>query len=659
MNTIHLGLPLVVGNFKLKNRLCFSGHTTNLSDDPNLSERHLAYLEERTMGGIGLLVSDPLPIHPTSDIFRTTLRVSATTQDSFKPLITSCRGQDVPAILQLFHVGAHGCAKTAFAPAWSPSGMPSLRDQDGSHEMSAEEIETLIESFVAHARLAQKAGFDGVEIIGGGNMLLEQFWSSLSNRRQDAWGGGFAERMAFSGEVVQRIRQELGPRFLLGLVMTSNSGYANSLESEELEKILAWHEALGCIDYFSFCLSDNRPGERKQAIADLKRYKALLDNSCLQVAGNVTTPETAEELLQSGAADLVGMVRGLIADPALMRKYQRGDRRAIRPCVRCNQGCIGRRARDYTVACLVNPSAGRELQFPTSLPKTTKPLRLAVAGGGPAGLEAARSGAEAGHIVTLYERDDHLGGQWRLAGQLPGLQAYQRLIDWYQDQFATLEVETRVGTTFTAEILAEGDIDHLVIATGAGPTRTGFQRLLPNRPRLTGIDADDIFPVETVLQGKTALTKRSGAKVLLLDDIGFRQGIGTAIFLAEKGHKVTFLTRHPVPAPELQPLGGHDQLLTQLDILGIESLTESVLLGWSNGMAEYAGSTDSAPVKQQYDYLVLATTNEANQELEHAVAGKGRAFSLAGDCQGARKALIAIYEGRKAIMRIYQGDEKC
>lgn len=659
MSTIHLGLPLAVGGFQLRNRFCFSGHITNLSDGPNLSERHLAYLKERIMGGIGLLVSDPIPIHPTSDTLRTKLRLSEETRNSFKPLIQFCRSRKVPAVLQLFHAGAHGCAKTAFAPAWSPSGSPSLRDQDGSHEMSADEVRTLIDSFITHAREAKIAGFHGIEIIGGGNMLLEQFWSSLSNRRQDAWGGSFTKRMAFSGEVVQRVRKEMGPKFLIGLVMTANSGYGNSLKSDVLEEILACHDTMGCIDYFSFTLEDSCPGGFKQAITELKRYRDLLHNSCLQVAGNVRTPEIAEEILKHGAADFVGMTRGLIADPSLMEKYQSGDRRAIRPCVRCNQGCIGRRARDYTVACLVNPSAGRELQFPTSVPKTTKPLRLAIAGGGPAGLEAARSAAEAGHTVTLYERGAHLGGQWRLAGRLPSLATYKELIDWYQYQLAAFNITTVTGTEFNKEVLARSEFDHLIIATGAGPTRTGFQRLLPNRPRLAGVDSDNVFTVETVLEGKTVLTERSGAGVLLLDDIGFRQGIGTAIFLAQKGHKVSFLTRHAVPAPELQTLGDYDQLLTQLNILGIERLTESVLLSWSNGVAEYAGIADSVPIKRQYDYLVLATTNEANQELEDKVAGKDMAFSLAGDCQGARKALMAIYEGRKAIVTIHQGDKKC
>jgi 2,4-dienoyl-CoA reductase-like NADH-dependent reductase (Old Yellow Enzyme family)/thioredoxin reductase len=657
MRKLQLGLPLALGSAQLKNRLCFSGHVTNLSDGPHLTKRHLAYLEERISGGIGLLVCDPLPIHQSSDTLRTKLSLTAETRDGFKALTDACHRQDVPAVVQLYHVGAHGCAKTAFAPAWSPSGGPSLRDQDGSHEMTSSEINILLESFINHAEEAKKAGFDGIEILAGGNMLLEQFWSALCNQRRDEWGGSFANRMAFSGELVQRIRAELGPAFLLGLVMTTDSGHGNSLKSEELEKILLYHDALDCVDYFSFCLDDAAGIE--EAIAELKNYRKILKNGTLRVAGNVRNIETAEKILASGAADWLGMTRALIAEPLLMEKIQAGERRAIRPCVRCNQGCIGRRARDYTVACLVNPCAGREQQFPATLPKTEKVLRILIAGGGLAGMEAARSGAEAGHRITLMERGDFLGGQWRQACRIPGQEPFAELLDWYEYQFETLGIEPRLGMELGGKDVDDAHFDHLVIATGAGPTKTGFQRLLPNRSTLPGVESNKVYPVETVLEGTTVLSGSDKARVLLLDDIGFRQGIGTALFLAELGHTVTLLTRHAVPAPELLALGGHDKILARLDALGVELLTNSVLLSWSDDVVEYAGVADSAPVKRRFDFLVLATTNDANQQLENDMTLHRLPYSLAGDCQGARKAHMAIYEGRKAIMAIDRGEETC
>lgn len=659
MRKSHLDLPVSVGGTRLKNRLWFSGHVTNFSDGPFMNKRHLAYFSERVKGGIGGLISDPLPIHQSSDTFRTKLALTQETRKSFKALTKFCHDNDVPAVLQLFHVGAHGCAKTAFMPAWSPGGCPSLRDQDGSHEMSVDEINTLIECFIAHARQAKEAGFDGVEIIAGGNMLLEQFWSVHSNNRQDRWGGSFEGRMAFSGEVVKGIRSEMGAQFLIGMVMTTNQGYGNTLNQEDNEKILLWHDTLGCVDYFSFCLNVGHADGVEAAIAEAKRYRGLLQHGCLQVSGNIRTMEIAEKILENEAADFIGMTRALIAEPSLLKKYQGGQRSAIRPCVGCNQGCIGRRARDYAIACLVNPSTGRETDYPNLVPKTKETLKILVVGGGPAGMEAARSAAEAGHQVTLVEGGAHLGGQWRLAARLPGREPYGELLDWYALQFASHGVECLMGEELKGQDLLKIKFDHLIIATGAGPTKTGFQRLLPNKAKLAGVDSDNVYSVEEVLGGITPLGGKHRARVLLLDDIGFRQGVGTAIFLAKLGHTVSLLTRHAVPAPELQALGGHQELLSQLKSLGVETLTNSVLLSWTNGMAAYAGSGDSTPKSRPFDYLVVATTNEANQMLENEVIRLGKSYSLAGDCQGARKALMAIYEGRKAIMEIDRGGKTC
>lgn len=659
MSNMNLGSPTALGSLQFKNRLWFAGHVTNFSDGPHLSERHHAYHVERVIGGVGGLVSDPLPIHQSSDTLRTKLALTKETRRSFEALIKFCHEYAVPAVLQLFHVGAHGCAKTAFMSAWSPSGCPSLRDQDGSHEMSSDEINTLIESFITHAREAKDAGFDGIEIVAGGNMLMEQFWSALSNSRQDAWGGSFEGRMAFSGEVVKRIRAEMGTEFLIGMVMTTNQGYGNSLSREDLEKILSWHDELCCIDYFSFCLNIGHSDGLAGAITELKHYRSLLKKGSLQVSGNVRTIEIAEKILENGAADFIGMTRALMADPALMIKYQRDQRTAVRPCIGCNQGCIGRRARDYAIACLVNPSAGREMEFPAVVPKTKKALNIVVVGGGLAGMEAARSAAEAGHQVTLVEQGEHLGGQWRLAARLPGREAYGELLNWYAFQFASLGIKIRMGEELRGNDLPKIKFDHLIIATGAGPTKTGFQRLLPNRPKLPGVDSNNVYSVEEVLEGITPLCDNRKANVLLLDDIGFRQGIGTAIFLARQGHSVSLLTRHAVPAAELQSLCGHNELLSQLKSLGVKVLTGSVLLAWSNCIAEYAGTGDSTSITSPFDFLVLATTNDANQMLEHEAARHCASYSLAGDCQGARKAHTAIYEGRKAIMKIHRGEESC
>jgi 2,4-dienoyl-CoA reductase-like NADH-dependent reductase (Old Yellow Enzyme family) len=643
--------PLSLGSVRLKNRLAMAGHVTNLSEGPGLSDRHLAYLCARIDGGLGLVVNDPVSVHPSSATLRTTLALQQDELDQYPAMIACCRRAGVAALQQLVHAGAQGCAVTAFAAAWSPSGLPSLRDQDGSHAMSDGEVETLIEAFVDHALMADAIGFDGVEIVAGGNMLLEQFWSERSNRRDDRWGGDFERRMGFSTEVVQRIRAALGANFVVGMVMTSDQGYDNQLAPQELEKILRWHESVGGVDYYSFSLSSPEP--TAQELQQLRAYRGSLNKGLLRIAGNVLDIDVAEQLLHHEAADWIGMDRALMADPMLPDKLMRGELEAVRPCVDCKQ-CVGRRARDYAISCLANPCVGREQEFAASMPAAKTAQKLLIVGGGLAGLEAARGAAEAGYQVALVEKSNQLGGAWRLAARQPERARLGKLIDWYQYQLKELGVQPRLGESVDEALLDREVFDALIIATGSLPGSTGFQRRMPNHSSLPGIDSGNVFSVEQVLDDSAVLAQAPSATVLLLDDIGHWQGVGTALYLAQQGYQVTLLSRHSMPAPELMALGGYDRLLEQLQNQGVNWISDAMLLSWQGGEAEIFALGDPASRRQYFDALVLATTPEADQALERSAAARGVPYYLAGDCQGARKAHMAIFEGRKAVMTVSQ-----
>src|SRR6478736_3988420 len=208
----HVFEPLRLRHRTLRSRITFGAHTANMAEDGLPGDRHLAYYRERALGGAGMIVVEPVPVHRTGVLTRGNFRVD---DDSvvphFRRLTDACHeAGDVVMIQQLYHVGQHGDADNSFAPNWSPSGLPSYHDADGSHAMTGAEIEEAIAGFVAAAGRAQASGFDGIEVFAGYNGLVDQFWSTWSNRRTDRWGGSFENRMRFSSEILRRIRERCG-----------------------------------------------------------------------------------------------------------------------------------------------------------------------------------------------------------------------------------------------------------------------------------------------------------------------------------------------------------------------------------------------------------------------------------------------------------------
>ena len=442
-------------------------------------------------------------------------------------------------IHQLYHIGQHSDADNSFAPNWSPSGLPSYHDADGSHAVSAAEIEELIEGFVAAAGRAQASGFDGIEIFAGYNALVDQFWTEWSNRRTDEWGGSFENRMRFSSEILRRIRERCGEDFIVGLAISADPESEAFPSIAELAEIVAWHDERRLMDYvtcgtgsyFHFeaiiptSLFDARLGEPFAAA-----LKAVVQHALVQAESHIRTPAAAEAVLAAGHADMVSIVRGQIADPHMVAKARAGRADEVRPCISCNQLCWGRRSRDYWISCLVNPSAGREWEWGGDrFEAASDPRRVLVVGGGPAGLEAARVAAERGHRVTLVERGPALGGQFRLAGLQPSRGQITDLIGWFGQRLETLGVVVRLDVEATADWVAIESADEVIVATGSRPPGTGFQRALPLVDRLPGVDEADVFSIHDVLDG----TAVPGRRVLVLDDLNDWRGLGTATHLAE------------------------------------------------------------------------------------------------------------------------------
>lgn len=647
--------PIDLRGHTLRNRIVFGAHTTNMAVEGLPTERHAAYYAERAMGGAAMVVVEPMPVHAAAVLTRGNFRHGDDAViPHFRKVTDAIKGNGAVAIQQLYHIGSHGDQDNAFHPAWSPSGMPSYHDSDGSHAMTEAEIEETITGFVEAARRCHEAGFDGVEVWAAYHGLVDQFWTPWSNRRDDKWGGSLENRTRFSREIISRIRKACGDGFIIGLAVNDEPDVQVALQREAISEIIERHDREQMIDYVT-CGSGSYFDFYKlmptflypeKLGADLAAtLKAVVRHALVTAESHIRTPDNAETVLGQGQADLVSIVRGQIADPHLASKAREGRAEDIRGCLSCNQMCWGRRSRDYWISCVVNPSTGREAEWGGDrFSPSPKRKSVLVVGGGPAGLEAARVSAERGHRVVLAEASSHLGGAFRLAGLQPRRAQITDLIDWYERQLMKLQAEVRLNAYMDADDVIAEAADEIILATGSLPPETGFQKAMPHLAALPGLENGGVCSTEEIM----ARQARPGRRVIVLDEGGNWKGCGTAWKLAEDGHDVTLVTPDPMVGKELQRTAADFPLRRTLAGLGVRFIVESAITSWSGISATVQSFLDCSETEIEADTLVFATANTAENSLAAALRDRGVDFREIGDGAAPRQAAYAIYDGRKA-----------
>ncbi len=652
----HLFSPLKIRHLTLKHRLVFGTHTPNMGVEGRLAERHLHYYLERARGGVAMISVEPIPAHTTAILTGGQFLVADEEMvPHFRRVTEACHAHDVVMVQQIFHIGPHCDPDNSFEATWSPSGTISFKDGTASHAMSEGEIEEVIAGFVETARLLRECGYDGVEINAGYLALIDSFWSPLFNKRDDAWGGTFEKRMRFSVEILSRIRHAVGDDFLIGLTMTGDDNMPGGQGVEERMEIVAYLDQRGLFDYMpiktgsyydwarvmpSF-LYDKMQGPPLAAA-----IRSVVKHALIQTESLVRTPANAERAIAEGWADMVSLVRAQIADPHLANKAAEDRPEDIRPCITCNQVCVGRRFRDYWLSCLVNPAVGRESEWGGHRSDSAAPpRRVLVIGAGPGGLETARVAAERGHAVTLVDRNERIGGQFRLAATQPKRgEIAELLYGYYQGQLEKLGIDVRLETEIDADAVKAFGADAVVLATGSNPAMTGVQRALPHVDRLPGVDARNVYSINDVLTGDETL----GHRVLLLDDIdGWLPASGTAAFLAQRDHAVTLVTASAAPLLALARSMADGPMRKLFAELKIETVAGTALLAWSDGAATLRNLLDGSEWQRAFDCLVLATTNTPETSLQQDLLSSGLEVHAVGDCVAARTAAMAIYEGAR------------
>ncbi len=649
--------PLQLRGQTLRNRIVFGAHTNNMADQGLPGVRMEGYFLERALGGAGMIVTEPVPAHRTGVLTRgNMLHESDDIIPHFQRITEKVKDAGAVICQQIYHVGAHGDSDLSFAPHWSPSGGPSYHDSDGSHKMTEAEIEELLAAHLAAAVRAQKSGFQGVEVWAAYHSLLDQFWTPWSNQRDDKWGGSLENRTRFSRTLIENIRWACGEDFIIGMAVSYSTAYSATLSAENLCEIIALHDATGHVDYvtvgagsyleFDAIIPPFTHGE-KLTTPMTAQLKALVKHAKITSEAGVRTPENGEQIIASGEADLVSIVRGQIADPHLARKTTEGRAEDIRGCISCNQMCWGRRSRDYWISCLVNPSVGREFEWGGDrFQAAVLPKSVLVVGAGPAGLEAARGAAERGFRVEIVEALSVIGGQFRLAGMQPRRAQILELMDWYERQFTKLGVTLRLNTFLDADEVAAHPAEQVVLATGSLPDEKAFQRWLPHLESLPGHELGGVWSPEEVMRREARL----GDTVIVYDEGSNWRGVGTAWALAEAGKQVTIVTPEAFVGKEIARTAADGAARRRMVQLGVVFKTEACIARWHGNGATVVNLLTGDKEVITASGLVMATTNRAFDPFPEGFAGK-QTLRI-GDCVAPRLAAYAFHEGRKLALNL-------
>ncbi|MGJ0628596.1 FAD-dependent oxidoreductase [Xenorhabdus bovienii] len=517
-NYPHLLAPLDLGFTTLKNRVLMGSMHTGLEEHPDGARRLAQFYAERAAGGVALIVTGGIAPNEQGVV---TAGASILNNEDTLPhhqVITDAVHQAGGKIaLQILHTGRYSYQKNLVAPSAIQAPINPFKPR----EMSEEDIQQTIRDFARCAQLAQQAGYDGVEIMGSEGYLINQFLVARTNHRQDKWGGNFENRMRFAVEIVKAARAITGEHFIiiyrlsmLDLVEEGSDWQEIEQLAKEIEKAgasiintgIGWHEAR------IPTIATMVPRAGFSWVTQKLMGKVSIP---LITTNRINDPHVAEQTLSEGCADMVSMARPFLADAEFVLKAEQDRADEINTCIGCNQACLDRIFVGKLTSCLVNPRACHETEFiaePVKAPKT-----IAVIGAGPAGLSFAVTAASQGHHVTLFERDNKIGGQFNIAKQIPGKEEFYETLRYFDRQLALNGVEVKLNHTATADQLAS--FDEIIIATG----------IIPRTPDIDGINHEKVLTYLDVLKHK----RNVGPRVAIIGAGGI--GFDTAEYLSQNG----------------------------------------------------------------------------------------------------------------------------
>ncbi|WP_269531669.1 NADPH-dependent 2,4-dienoyl-CoA reductase [Chitinimonas sp. BJYL2] len=514
----HLLAPLDLGFTTLKNRVLMGSMHTGLEEAPNGFEKMAAFYAERARGGVGLIVTGGVAPNEAGRVYEGGAMLHNADEVAHHKIVTDAvHAADGKICLQILHTGRYSFQKNPVAP--SPITSPIAFYEPV--EMSEQMIHDTLADFARCAKLAQDAGYDGVEVMGSEGYLINQFIAAKTNKRTDQWGGSYENRIRFPIEAVKAVRAAVGPNFIIiyrlsmldlvdnGSVLDETIQLAKAVEAAGATIIntgIGWHEA------------------RIPTIATMvpragftwvtKKLKGHVGIP-LVATNRINMPDVAEEVLARGDGDMVSMARPFLADSDWVKKAEEDRALDINTCIGCNQACLDHIFQGKMTSCLVNPRACHETEL--NYTPTTAKKKLAVVGAGPAGLAFASVAAERGHDVTLFEASHEIGGQFNVAKKIPGKEEFHETLRYFKRRLDQTGVKIRLNHRATADELTA--FDEIVLATG----------IAPRKPAIEGIDHPKVLNYLDVLKHE----KPVGKSVAIIGAGGI--GFDTAEYLTHEG----------------------------------------------------------------------------------------------------------------------------
>ncbi len=663
----YLFSPITINKTGIRNRLAYPSLGLLFSYDKKLNDRYFNFYVERAKGGVGIVTVGPIGVDELGAGIAAPSLATDEAIPSFRDLAGAINSEGAASWVQLFHAGGYAYSfmiggKTALAP----SEIYSRYTKETPKEMTIEEIKTVQESFVRAGERAKEAGFSGVEIIASAGYLVTQFLSPLKNQRTDEYGGSFENRTRFIREIILMMRDRLGPDYPITIRMAGNDFVSGSNTSFDTPLFAKHYEECG-IDAINVTggwhesrvpqLSMELP---RGGFAYLARNIKQNVSVPVMASNRITDPYMAEQIIVDGMADMINLGRVLIADPYWPQKAMEGRIDEIRPCVSCSQGCTDELFSGRPVFCLANCQAGFEGS--RAINKAESPKKIMVVGAGPGGLEAAYRAAEAGHRVSLYDREEEIGGQLWIAGTPPHKQELWELVRFYDTMMDKFEVDVYLGQEVDLDFIKNEKPDHVILAEGSEPAV----------PPIKGMDSGKVISAWDILRNDPPLGKR----VAIIG--GGAVGLETAQFVATKGtispDTLAFLLKYNAESPErlrelllrgnkevvvfemLEKVGkdvGRSTkwiLLGNVEMHGVKTITSAKVTSVENGVVtcEINGKAES----MEFDDIINAVGSRPVRKLAESIVSIAIPHTVIGDSVRPAKINDAIHEAFLAVQNL-------
>ncbi len=645
----YLWTPLQLGPVTTRNRIVFSAHLTNYALDGKPTQQHADYYAARAAGGAGLIITEEHSTHPTDWPYEKLIHgFHRDVIPGYRAITEAVHRHRVPIFAQINHNGGQASSMYSRLPVWAPSPVADPLFREVPKAVTEAEIDEIIAGYAVVAEHCAEGGFDGIELQCSHSSIVRGFLSPATNKRTDEYGGSIENRARLLVRIVGAVRKVIGNRLALGVRICGDELIEGGTDIHDAVRIAEIAEATGQVDYINtsigvataslFMIEASMHIPPGYAMFIPSAFRKAVDIPVVGV-GRFKDPLQAERAIAEGHCDLVGIVRGQIADPDFAAKARAGNTDDIRLCLSCNQECVGRMGLNRWLGCIENPRTGREAQGVGTVHLTSKPKQVMVVGAGPAGLQAAIAAARNGHHVTVFEKTDQPGGQVRIAASVPNRAEFGDMIRNQVNECDRLGVKFEYGVGVWPGLVDERRPDHVIVAMGAEPSRPWW---VPG-------DASNVADVREVIDGSAPNGgPQPGESVVVIDEIGFHHATSAAELLADRGCTVEIVTNGMVVGQDLGITLDMENWWMRAYTKGIVQSTDLVPMGLADGELTLLHHPTGVNQTRRPNWVVLAVPPNPVEWLYNDLKTAGVSVERIGDCLAPRRAHAAVVDGERA-----------